>query len=35
MRYYGLDALALVKTVENALKIDTQITEEDFKSCED
>ncbi len=32
MRYYGLDALALVKTVENALKIDTHITEEDLKA---
>ncbi len=32
MRYYGLDALALVKTVESVLKIDTHITEEDLKA---
>jgi transketolase len=32
MQYYGLDAMALVKTVENALKIHTGIAQEDLKA---
>jgi transketolase len=32
MRYYGLDALALVKMVETALQINMHITEQDLKA---